>query len=212
MVTALQANPTTLFGALQIDLKSGQTVRVLDGCASLTFNGGTFTGLDPLFGTIAAIDTIEDGFGDEAPALSFNFIPASGASIAALAVPANQGSRVRVWLGALDTSYNVVADPILLFDGELDQITPTVGKDKRELDVDAVSGMERFFDNQEGVRLSPTFHKSLWPGETGLDNITGLENKVFWGVMGESVSPVTIGYVGGPSGGSGRGNSGAVQW
>lgn len=191
MVTALQANPTTLFGALQIDLKSGQTVRVLDGCASLSFNGGTFTGLDPLFGTIAAIDTIEDGFGDEAPALSFNFLPASGAAIADLCTPTNQGSRVRVWLGALTSTYTVVADPILLFDGELDQLTPTVGKGKRELDVDAVSGMERFFENQEGVRLSPTFHKSIWPGETGLDNITGLENKVFWGVKGERAAIVS---------------------
>lgn len=187
MTAALQANPVTLFGAMQIDLKSGQTIRVLDGSASLTFNGGTFTGMDPLFGVISAIDAIQDGFGDEAPALSVTFLPASGASIATLASPSNQGSRIRIWLGAVNpTTGAVIADPIMLFDGEVDQITPTIGKGKREIDLDAVSGMERFFEVQEGVRLSSTFHKSVWPGETGLDGITGLENKIYWGVKDSS--------------------------
>lgn len=182
METALAARFANLFGAIRIDLPAA-TIRLLDGAGALTFDGGTYLGRDPTFGTLAAIESIGDGVGDEAPTLSFTMLPASTASAADLASPTAQGSRVRVMLGAfVPETGGVVADPIVLFDGELDQATLTIGKGARELDFDCVSSFERFFFNQEGVRLSPAFHKSLFPGETGLDNVTGVTRPVYWGV------------------------------
>jgi len=195
MISALDAPAPLLFGAVQIDLPA-HIIRVLDGAASLTFNGGTFTGMDSLFGVLDSISALSDGFGDEAPALQFSFLPNSGAAVADLTSPTAQGSRVRVWIGAVTMATGaVVADPILLFDGLLDQTSLTVGPGKRELDIDCVSAFERFFEVQEGVRLAPTFHKSVWPGELGLDNITGVTNTIYWGVQ-PPVGSVT-GFYGG---------------
>jgi hypothetical protein len=110
--------------------------------------------------------------------------PATDAGAFELANPGMQGSRVRIWIGALnlgDPNRAVMGDPFLLFDGELDQPKLWADKNKRQLDYDLVSSFERLFTDDEGLRLSPASHKEFWPGETGLDEITGVARQVLWG-------------------------------
>src|SRR3546814_10076287 len=73
-------------------------------------------------------------------------------------------------------------EPLLLFTGELDQPTLTVDKGSRELEFECVSGFERLFDNEEGLRLADSWHQSVWPGEMGLANVSGIITTVYWGV------------------------------
>jgi hypothetical protein len=47
-----------------------------------------------------------------------------------------------------------------------------------------VSRLERLFSINEGNSLSPRFHKTVWPGELGEDNATGVGVAVAWGVEG----------------------------
>lgn len=182
MDTALAADNPLIFGALQIDLPA-YTLRLLDGAGSLTFNGGTFVGRDTTFGVLAGIEQVDDGFGDEAPALSIMLHPPSDAAAASLSSATFQGSRVRLWLGAVTRATGaVIADPYLLFDGLLDQPVLSVGKGTRTLEYECVSSMERLFDNDEGFRLSDTNHKRVWSGEEGLEHMSGLVKKIYWGV------------------------------
>jgi hypothetical protein len=180
MDTALAADRVLIFGAVQIDLPS-YTLRLLDGMGELSFNGGTFVGKDSTFGAIDAIDALDDGMGDEAPHISLTLLPSSSASATTLAASAMQGSRVRVWLGAISAGA-VVADPYLLFDGEVDQPTLTLGKATRSLEYEAVSSFERLFDVDEGFRLVDSEHQRIWPGETGLENVTALPRTLYWGL------------------------------
>lgn len=182
MDAAVAAPNPVIFGAVQIDLPS-YTLRVIDGAATVTFNGGNFVGRDPTYGVLDSVNPIDDGFGDQAPALEFTFLPAKDAAAADLANAGMQGCRIRAWLGVLlRTTGVVVADPCLLFDGELDVPTLTIGKAKRQLAYACVSAMERLFANDEGIRLSDGWHQSVFPGETGLANMTGIVKKVYWGV------------------------------
>ncbi|WCT73925.1 hypothetical protein PQ455_01445 [Sphingomonas naphthae] len=159
------------------------TIRLIAGSGVLLWNGNTFSGADPLFGTLKAIDDISDGTGDEAPALGFSLLPPSDTAAALLSSPTYQGSPVYVWLaGVYPTTGNVVPDPYLLFSGELDQPTLTIDRGQRQVDFDCVSAMERLLDDDEGARLSDAFHQSIWPGETGFANITGIEKTIYWGV------------------------------
>jgi hypothetical protein len=41
--------------------------------------------------------------------------------------------------------------------------------------------MERLFFNDEGIRLAPAFHQQVWPGEDGLNHVTGVTDLIYWG-------------------------------
>ncbi|MFC3711257.1 hypothetical protein ACFOMD_01660 [Sphingoaurantiacus capsulatus] len=179
---ALSGPSPTWFGALKIELP-GHILRLLDGAGFVDFDGGTFVGRDPVYGVLAAIEEIGDGVGDEAPAIGITLHPASDASAAALAAPGMQGSRVSLFVGAVDRATGlVVPDPELVFVGELDVPTLRSTRNGRSLDFDVVSTFERFFDDDEGARLSDGFHQSVWPGELGLAHVTGVEKTVYWGM------------------------------
>ena len=177
---ALNQPNVRFFLAGQLDLP-GHTARLLEASGKVTWAQGTFTGEDTLLGTIAAIDAIVDGIGDQAPQLTLKFNPANDADAVEVCSPNMQGSRMRIWLGALDVNGGVVPDPFLMFDGELDQPTLAIDMGTRELTYECVSSFEKLFMNDEGNRLNPAHHKEVWPGETGLDFVTGVSRQVIWG-------------------------------
>lgn len=182
LLAAFEANRTWMFVAVEINLNTGRDVRMLDGVGSVTWSQGTFNGTDQDFGSIASIQPISDGTGDSAPLFNIGFFPADDADAVDISHPDLQGSRIRVWIGALDQATGaVIPDPYLLFDGELDVPTIQVQKRVRKLDYECVSRFERFFLLSEGNRLNPTHHKDVWPGETGLDDVTGVVKRVVWG-------------------------------
>ena len=182
MQTAMAARVVRIFGAVQIDFPS-YSLRLIDGpgaFAAAPWN--LFVGRDPLFGTIESIDSISDGTGDEAPQISLTLNPSRDAAVAQLAASAMQGSRVRCWLGVVSGSTGVVVpDPLVLFDGKLDVATINWGSRKRTVDYDIVSEFDRFFDLEEGIRLSDSHHQDIWPGELGLAFVTGVAEAVPWG-------------------------------
>lgn len=182
---ALQQGRATIFGAIRMDLP-GRTVRLLVGSGVVKFavDGviNTFTGRDDVIGVFSAIDTLTDGMGDEAPALSLTFIPASDAAAAQLASVTMQGSSVRLWLGAIDVmSGQVLGDPLLLFNGLLDVATLNVKTNGRTVDYEVSSIFEDFFLSDDGARLTDTFHQYLWPGELGCAFVTYVAQQIYWG-------------------------------
>lgn len=205
MNTALQATFANLFGAIEINLP-GKDIRLLDGSAAITIGAHVFTGSDDDYGTLHAIENFDDGMGDTAPRLNLSLLPSSTLAAETMLDPAAQGSRIRVWLGAFVRETGMaVEDPVLLFDGEIDQGTLKLAKGSRVLDYECAGGFERFFENQEGARLAPGFHKSVWPGETGLDNVTGVQSTIYWG------SQAPAGTIANVSGGAGNGGGGRFQ-
>jgi hypothetical protein len=181
MDTALAGDRVLLFGAVRIDLP-GYTLRLLDGSGFATFDGGTFVGIDPTFGTLAAISDLTDGAGDEAPAISLTLLPPNDTAAATLAAATMQGSIVTVKVGAMDPATGlVIGDPYLVFIGEVDVPELASGAGGRTLDYEVVSVFERLFDDDQGARLVDGYHQSIWPGETGFFDVTGIEQTVYWG-------------------------------
>jgi len=165
---------------LQIDLPAS-TVRLCDG-GVIFWAGNVFRGRDPVFGAVINAEKLTEGVGNEVPAFSMTLAPDDSATPGDLVQPGFQLSRVRFWIA--DWNYDtcaVVGTPTLLFDGRLDQVELRRSKDSRELEVDVVSAAERLFAARSGNGLSPTFHKSIWAGETGHDGATGLTVPRAWG-------------------------------
>jgi hypothetical protein len=172
---------TFLFVAVEVDLGNG-FLRLLDGASEVTFSGRTFTGLDPTFGTLASLDAVTDGFGDTAPSLRLGINPASPSASAILCAPDMQTRSVLIWLGAFDTATGtVVPDPLLIFNGEVDQGILRVGMGTRALTLECVSVWERLFEDREGVRLTNAYHQTVWPGELGLEFVTAVTRSLPWG-------------------------------
>lgn len=181
MDTALAGDRVLLFGAVRIDLP-GYTLRLLDGSGFATFDGGSFVGIDPTFGTLAAISDLTDGAGDEAPAISLTLLPPDDTAAATLASAAMQGSIVTVKVGAINPATGlVIGEPYLVFIGEVDVPELASGASGRSLEYEVVSVFERLFDDDQGARLVDGFHQSIWPGETGFFDVTGIEQTIYWG-------------------------------
>lgn len=181
-----------LTGLCKIELP-GHTIRLCDG-GKITWGVETFKSRDEEFGTLSSIEAISEGAAEELPPLEMALVPPSTASAADLAQPAMQGSRVQMWLAEYDPATGaVLGTPERKFDGELDQVTLSL---LLELRLTIIAAAARLFELNIGNSLSPAFHKSIWPGETGHDNATGLGRPVAWGVE----APIGTAVAGGASG------------
>lgn len=192
----------TVFGAIKVQLP-GRTVALIDGAASFSFGGQAYSGRDDLFGVLDSVAHLSDGVGDQAPSLSITLLPDTDANAAAICSPTFQGSSVQLYLGAIDRATGQpIPDPLLIFSGELDQPVLTVDQGTRELTFECASAFERLFSGDEGARLADSFHKSIWPGETGLANVSGVIKTAYWGVEkpASSLSYGNGGFFGGSDG------------
>lgn len=176
----------TLSGLVQIDLRGGDTLRLCDG-GVVTWGANTFTSKDGTFGGIGSLEPLSEGVGDEVPALRMTFFPESTAAATDLVQPGWQASPMRFWIAEVDRSTGeVTGTPELMFHGQLDTADLDVGFGTREINFDVVSTAERLFEGNNGNTLSPRFHKSVWPAETGEDAAIGIGITVSWGTESPS--------------------------
>jgi hypothetical protein len=77
---------------------------------------------------------------------------------------------------------------------------PSTSTSKRDdLEYTVISAFDYFFEDSEGQRLNGQFHQSVWTGEKGLDNVTGVTKKIYWGAYGPNAAGGHIRASGGGS-------------
>ena len=166
------------------------TLRICDG--GFTFwgaepdgeggtNAATYLSEHPDYGTLFTGAALSDGVGDEAPAAAITFLANSNAATDDLTSPAMQWSPVSIWQAAINSETGIVIDTVGLFFGFVDVPTLRDGASGRLVDMTLVADTERFFMVNEGNRLSQENHLARYPGELGLNNMTGVEYDVAWG-------------------------------
>src|SRR3546814_2856820 len=75
-----------IFGAVEIVLPD-YNLLLLDGASELTINGNLYKGEDATFGTLAAISTLSEEIGEEAPEISIELYPPNASAMATLCNP-----------------------------------------------------------------------------------------------------------------------------
>src|SRR3546814_6391178 len=119
---AFAAPAPWIFGAVEIVLPD-YNLRLLDGASELTINGNLYKGEDATFGTLAAISTLSEEIGEEAPEISIELYPPNASAMATLCNPNMQGSQVSIFVGAVEpTSGLIIGQPEVKFLGEIDEI------------------------------------------------------------------------------------------
>lgn len=215
MIAALSSGRAMVTGFFEIGLPSG-TRRLLYGSTRVGWGGNDFLGYDPTIGSVDASDQVSEDMSGEAPNTSITVQIAPGANRDEIAGQQVQLSPTKIWLTALRLDgadhLEVVPDPELLFDGFIDQATINLDKGRDDIDYTVISAFDYFFEDNEGQRLNGQFHRSIFAGEKGLDNVTGVTKKLYWGTDGSkiSVSSGIGGGLGGITGGSGSSISGIL--
>ena len=161
-------------------------LRLCEG-AAVRWGAETYLPAHPTYGSIGAVQSLAEGVGDEVPAGQIELLPPSTTTAAALLIPGAQKSRVQAWQAELDLNTStVIGTPTVLFFGFLDQARLTRSVNALSLKISVVSLLEQLFELNIGNGLNPSFHKSIWPGETGEDQATGLVLQDAWGVEAPS--------------------------
>jgi hypothetical protein len=203
-----------LAGLIEMQLPTG-TVRLSD-CAAVKWGATLYDGVDAAFGVVAAMAEIEEGIADELPAWQVTFHPEQDAHAVTVANPAFQGARIFCHLAEIVAATGLVTGtPDLVFDGIIDVPTLRMGKNARAVDFTVVGRSDKLFLLREGNTLSRAFHTSIWLGENGFDNATGIEMAVPWGVKSPprgTAGPTNWGggYGGGGGFGDGSGMDGGL--
>lgn len=192
-------------GLLKLELPAA-TVRLIDG-GSLPVAGEQYVTRDPFLGVLSGFQSLTEGVGDEAPAGALTFIPPDSTPAAELNSVTNQGSRLRLYTVEVDHETGLpVGDAQQEADWIVDFPAISVAEGAREIEFVCVSGGDRFFQMNRGNTLSPTFHRSVHPGEAGLDNASGVETSVPWGAPSQPRGTAIVGSSGGATGAGFNGN------
>ncbi|MDK2758654.1 MAG: hypothetical protein KYX66_18165 [Blastomonas fulva] len=176
-----------------------RTLRICDG-GFCYFSGEKYEAEDAVFGSIAAVDEFEAALGDVAEDAKIVFLPPASTLASAINRKEFQNSRARFWMGAIGSDGKTVTVAEQQMDALVDFTVLRSRRSGRELEMSFIGRPEKLFLRQEGNSLNPRHHKSIWPGEKGLDN-TGSKQTVPWGVGG----PRGISSGGGGIGGIGTG-------
>lgn len=196
-----------LAGLMKIELPI-RDVLLCDG-GFVRWGDDTFEVEDPDFGVLVGFEALTEGVGDEAPAGVLSLATSSTAAAAVLSRPGYQGSRVRLWVAEIDQATGaIIGEPDLMIDWQIDSTRLRVGRGARTLLVACVTRGQRLMLVNDGNTLSPAFHRSVHPGEAGLDNATGLTVDVAWGAASAPRGMASSG--GGGAGGGGRSNVNAL--
>ncbi len=180
---------------------SGGVLRLTTG-GTVTFGGETYHPEDATYGTISRISKIVDGAGDQASSLDIEMLPRSSQGLEALASPALTGAPLTLYSGGVNAETGAVEGYETHFSGLVNFAPLTVNSDGWVLTLECVTEELRQREDDADKRLAPAHHRSVWPGEAGLDNITAVTRKIYWRASGPSTA---VRYGGGGTGGGGVG-------
>jgi hypothetical protein len=171
--TAPQLNP---FYATSLDFDAG-TVRYWTGYGTITINSATYAGI----GAISSISTIEETEDLSARGLTINLTGVTNDLVAAALTEPYQGRTAAVRFGTLNADTGAVIESITIFSGRMD--TMAISNDGKSAQI-GISVESKLVDFQRTRESRYTHEEQLrrFPADTGLEYVTGLQDKViYWG-------------------------------
>lgn len=179
--TAMSAPVVTVVCGVEI-LHPYRAIRLIDSLGVLTLGGQTYVGNDPDVGSIGGFEALTEGVGEEAPAMGIVLHQVNQAVAIELCQASAQGAAVKCWFGSVNQmTGQLIGQPLVWFAGEIDVPTLGVGGESGSVSFECVSVFERFFETDEGARMSSTFLRSIFPGDAGFDYITDVSQSMPWG-------------------------------
>ena len=172
-LTAAKLSP---FFAVEMDLSDG-IVRLWTGYGSITIDSNTFFA----GGDILSVSSISENGEVQANGVTIMLSGLSTSLVASALTTAYQGRDLNVYVGVLNASGAVIADPIKVFAGKMDVMTVEDNGADAQISVTAESKLIDL-ERSRARRYTSEDQKIDYPNDKGLDFIAGLQDKtVVWG-------------------------------
>lgn len=192
---AALAQPARTTTLVHLELPSGDVF--LSSGGQVEHDAETYHGRDAVFGVVDEIGAITDGIDGQASTGSLTLTPASGDAVLALADPEAQASPVTIWQGAVDDGDGSLIGVEPLFRGELNYASTVTGAETGQVRLELITEEARQLEPNDERRLSHSFHAATWPGELGLEHVTGITLPDFWRATRPRVTAASGGGLGG---------------
>jgi hypothetical protein len=152
-------------------------VRVWSGYGTLTWSGRNFAGV----ATLGKVSDIEESSDVSAKGLTLSLVGIPS-EILALALSENYQQRPgRLWIGFMNASAQLIADPIQIFAGRMDVMSTDDGGSTGTLKLTLENNLIDFARPRER-RYTDIDQQMDYPGDLGLEYVAGLQDKaIYWG-------------------------------
>ena len=166
----------------ELDFSSGY-VRVNSTERTVSFDSGTVPGgpFDFLgVGHLGKVSPVEEGIEQKSYGLVLQISGIISAYISTVLTEQYQGRQARLWLGFFDSSYALVASPMLIFAGRMDSTAIKLGG-TAEITVTAENRLADW--ERPRVRRYTNEDQALeYPGDAGFEFVPAmLEKQLVWG-------------------------------
>ena len=172
-IEATQVQPFLLFeGQFATDY-----VRVWTGYGDLTWNSQTWVGV----GTFGGVSAIQESAEIQASGVSVTLSGIPSEFISLALQESRQGKSGKVYIGFLDASNDIVADPYMIFEGKLD--IPSI-QEEGELSTITITYESRLIDLQRPreTRFTDQEQKREYEGDRGCEFVPAMkEITLTWG-------------------------------
>lgn len=164
------------FFAVEMDFSDG-IVRLWTGYGSITIDSKTFLA----GGDILSVSSISENGEVQANGVSVVLSGLNTALVASALTTAYQGRDLNVYVGVLNASGAVIADPIKVFAGKMDVMTVEDDGATAQISITAESKLIDL-ERSRARRYTSEDQKIDFPNDKGLEFITGLQDKtIVWG-------------------------------
>lgn len=159
-----------------LDFVSG-TKRLWSGIGDLSWDSQTWQGT----GNLGRISTIEETMELRATGMAMQLSGVNSADLNEVIVEPIQGRKARVYLGFLDANAQLVADPVVLFDGRMDTVEIVDGGAVATITM-MVESRLRDLDRPRVRRYTDADQQTRFAGDKGLEYVPSLQEiAIPWG-------------------------------
>lgn len=131
-----------------------------------------YYGEHPVYGLLSSVSGVTNGSGDQTTRPSLALLPKDDVAASVLGSPLIQGSKVKIWTGAIDRATGLlVSAPKLEFSGQVDQPAVTAGK-SLTMSMQLITDGSLQKETNADYRQNHVAHTRTWPGENGYANVS----------------------------------------
>lgn len=176
MLSAVTADAVKPIILIELDFDSGAT-NLWSGVGELTWNNLTWVG----GGSLLNISGLEETNEVRALGVTVTLSGLDSSIVSASLSEDYQGRTATIWVGAMDESGNVIADPVIVFGGRMDVMSI---RDSGETASMSISIENRLIDFERSKirRFTDQDQKIDYPTDKGFEYVNAIQNKeIVWG-------------------------------
>lgn len=161
---------------VSLDFISG-TKRLWSGVGTLSWDDEEWLGA----GNLGRVSTIEETMELRAAGMSMQLSGVRNEDLTEVIAEPIQGRRAQVYLGFLNVNFQLVADPIVIFDGRMDTVEIVDGGTTATITM-MVENRLRDLDRARTRRYTDADQQSRYPNDRGLEYVPALQEiDIPWG-------------------------------